>query len=66
MQEWQERVVDEFTELNSKLKKLEEFITVNPSFKNANEFEKTRLRDQHMYMTKYSEILHSRIVHFKG
>lgn len=64
MQEWQQRVVDEANELDSKLQKLELFINTNPNFKNLNPYEAQRLKDQHYYMTKYSEVLHSRIVHF--
>ena len=64
MLEWQKRVLDECKELDSKVKKLELFILNNPEFYHTNDYEQRRLKDQLFFMTKYSEILHSRIIHF--
>jgi hypothetical protein len=64
MQEWQTRVVIELKELDAKIKALEQFIINSTEFKNINEFERQRLRDQHDAMTRYAQILHSRITHF--
>lgn len=60
----QQRVIDERLELQDKISKLSDFVTVNEIFKNLLEIEKTDLRDQLSFMCLYKEKLDSRISRF--
>ena len=62
----QQRVVDEKTELDEKLKKLTAFIDTNTVFENLPEDEKTRLVRQESCMSEYSKILGERIAAFSA
>lgn len=64
MQPHQQRVVDEKTELDSKLTKLNQFIAENPLFQKLDDAERDRLFRQRTVMTHYSEILKQRIAAF--
>lgn len=60
----QQRVVDEKSELDTKIKALGRFIGSSPSFETICDGEKERLKEQHCIMLKYSEILGKRIAAF--
>lgn len=64
MQPHQQRVVDEKTELDIKVKALDLFISTNPMFQKLDEAECTRLIKQLSYMAMYSDILGQRIAAF--
>ena len=64
MQPHQQRVVDEKTELDDKLTKLNQFITESPIFTNLDDREKSRLIAQKAHMEGYSDILGERIASF--
>lgn len=63
MQPHQQRVIDEKTELDGRLKKLNAFID-GEIFKGLPEDERTRLRKQVGYMKCYSYVLEERIAAF--
>jgi hypothetical protein len=63
MQPHQQRVVDEKTELDEKLSKLESFFETN-IFKSIPEQEQLRLKRQAIIMAAYSDILQERITAF--
>lgn len=60
MEAHQQRVVDEKTELDVKLKKLSDFLETD-KFKSLDEKERYLLKRQHEYMSNYSDILEERI-----
>ena len=64
MQPHQQRVVDEKTELDGKLEKLNAFIDGSDIFAGLPEDERTRLRKQAGFMKGYSDILGERIAAF--
>jgi hypothetical protein len=64
MQPHQQRVVDEKTELDDKLVKLDAFIVGSEIFKDLPEDERTRLRKQAGFMKGYSDVLGDRIAAF--
>lgn len=63
MELFQQRVVDEKTELDIKVLKLETFLNTD-IFKSLDKDEQVRLVQQYVVMKRYSEILQSRINHF--
>jgi len=68
MQPHQQRVVDEKSELDTKLEKLKAFIgNLNPSaiFEGLPPVERGRLIRQASIMEEYSDVLRERIVNFK-
>ena len=64
MEAHQQRVVDEKTELDEKLEKLNSFITSSPIFGELPTAEKNRLERQKVYMLLYSHVLQERIEAF--
>lgn len=60
----QQRVVDEQTELEVKLKGLREFIRLNPVFDTLPSEDKTLMKTQMDLMSAYSNILGLRIARF--
>ena len=64
MEAHQQRVVDEKTELDEKLDKLNSFIESNPIFGELPNAEKDRLNRQEVYMSLYSKVLGERIEAF--
>lgn len=64
MQPYQQRVVDEKSELDSKILNLLKFIETNDNFKSLPADEKDRLQNQSVIMEKYSLILGQRITAF--
>lgn len=64
MKPHQQRVVDEKTELDSKLTKLGEFIEGSAIFKLLDEAEQARLVRQRGLMSQYSDVLGERITAF--
>lgn len=66
LQPHQQRVVDEKTELDAKLTKLNQFIAESPIFKGLDDAEKSRLLVQKAHMEGYSAILGERIHAFKA
>lgn len=64
MQPHQQRVVDEKSELDDKLKKLGEFIESSPIFAGLPDVEQRRMLRQKYCMNEYSEILGERIAAF--
>lgn len=63
MQPHQQRVVDEKTELDSKIEKLNAFIN-SEAIKKVDEQEQFRLGAQSVAMQRYSDILAERIANF--
>ena len=64
MQEFQQRVVDEKTELDDKIQKLTAFVG-GTIFASIDDTERSRLSIQLQHMNGYSEILGQRIGNFK-
>lgn len=64
MKPFQQRVVDEKTELDGKLELLEKFIHENELFQKLPEAEQLRMVRQKNAMKEYSEILGERIAAF--
>ncbi len=64
MEDYQQRVVDEKTELDKKAKALSEFIWCSDTFKSLCPKEQERLKEQNDIMWQYSEILDARISAF--
>lgn len=64
MTPYQQRVVDEKTELDKKARALSDFIGHNPIFETLDQAEQERLREQNDVMWQYSEILGARIAAF--
>lgn len=64
MQEHQQRVVDEKTELDEKLVKLSDFLATNPLFNDLDPAEQDRLKRQNDIMLEYSQVLEERIIAF--
>lgn len=64
MEAFQQRVIDEKTELDSKLEKLTTFIQ-GDLYTNLEKDERLRLIRQTSYMRSYSDILTERIAAFK-
>lgn len=64
MQPHQQRVVDEKSELDEKLEKLEKFIHENDFFQKLPSDEQERMCRQQNAMKKYSEVLGERIAAF--
>lgn len=64
MQDYQQRVIDEKTELDAKLERLTTFITGSSIYAALPEVEKDCLSRQHTAMTQYSGILAERIAGF--
>lgn len=64
MQPHQQRVVDEKTELDIKLEKLEQFILSNSLFQKLSTDEQIRMCRQQNAMKSYSEVLGERIAAF--
>jgi hypothetical protein len=56
-----ERLLDERTELQRKIKTLNFFIKVAPNYKELNDFQKSALVEQLEVMKKYLDILNVRI-----
>ena len=63
MQPHQQRVVDEKTELDGKLEKLQAFMFTS-IHDGLPEDEKTRLKEQSVHMASYSRVLGERIAAF--
>mgnify|MGYP000031477435 CR=1 FL=1 len=61
---FQQRVVDERSDLDAKIKKLADFIVLSPIFKALPGDEKQRLYRQHAAMRAYSAVLGERIEAF--
>lgn len=64
MKPHQQRVVDEKTELDNKLEKLNDFVQRNPLFLSLPIEEQERLKQQSFVMAQYSSILGERIAAF--
>jgi hypothetical protein len=64
MQAFQQRVVDEKTELDKKLDNLTQFIKSSKTYLELPEPERARLLEQRLTMQRYSEILAERIAAF--
>lgn len=64
LQPHQQRVVDEKTELDEKLSKLDQFIAESPIFKKLESEDRMLLEEQFRAMTEYSNILYNRINRF--
>jgi len=64
MKDFQQRVVDEKTELDKKAKALSDFIGLDDVFLSLAADEQERMKEQNDVMWKYSEILGSRIADF--
>ncbi len=64
LEPWQQRVVDEKSELDKKAKDLSSFIGNSQIFETLDAEEQERLREQNELMWQYSEILGARIVAF--
>jgi len=65
MKDWQQRVVDEQKELDTKRQKLSDFIS-NPANATMDRDEMNLLISQYRVMTSYSTILGTRIARFKS
>ena len=63
METYQQRVVDEKSELDDKRKKLEEFLYTD-TFVSLNDGERGLLQTQYILMGNYSDVLQSRIEGF--
>lgn len=61
---YQQRVVDEKSDLDIKANALSQFIGLNPFFEKIKPEEQERMKEQNDVMWKYSEILASRIASF--
>lgn len=66
MQEHGARVLDEKRELDLKLVKLMQFITLSPVFAGLYEVQQELLRNQRDHMIRYSDVLADRIGWFCG
>lgn len=64
MQPHQRRVVEEKNDLDTRAKKLSDFIGLNPAFDEIDSAEQERLKEQCEIMWQYSEILGKRIAAF--
>ena len=64
MEAYQQRVVDEKSELDERLGKLIEFIEESPTFPRLPDDEKNRLRRQKDCMQNYSDVLGERVAAF--
>ena len=64
MKPHQQRVVDEKTELDDKLSKLEDFVCRNPLYLSLDGEEQERLMRQKFLMGEYSVVLGERIAAF--
>ncbi len=64
MKDFQQRVVDEKSELEGKLEKLQAFFS-NDIFQNLPKDEQTRLANQERVMSEYVKILAERIQNFQ-
>ena len=64
LQPHEQRVVDEKSELDAKLKKLDEFIETSPIFLSLSPRAQSLLYYQGLIMTEYSNILDQRISEF--
>jgi len=64
MQQYQQRVIDEKTEIDARAKALGEFIGRNPVFETIDPEEQERMKFQNGIMWQYSEILGDRIAAF--
>lgn len=64
MQPHQQRVVDEKAQLDERLTKLNEFIALNPIFRDLPPAEQHRLSQQSAFMWGYSNVLAERIAAF--
>lgn len=65
MEGYQKRVIDERDELESKLKKLSDFV-LTKEYEELSIEEKTRLIRQKLIMNLYTQVLFERIENFKG
>ena len=65
MQNFQTRVVDEKTELDEKIGKLNDFLAMNPVYQALPNAEQARLLRQITVMREYSDILGERIAAFQ-
>jgi len=65
MEPYQERVVEEKTELDVKIEKLHRFMMTS-GFDKLSELERDRLVRQHIAMSQYSGVLGERINGFTG
>lgn len=61
---FQQRVVDEKTDLDAKHDSLDSFIKAGTTFLTLDGAEQTRLVEQRFHMSKYSEVLGRRIAAF--
>jgi len=64
MLNYQKRVIEEKSELNKKIKDLDNFINVSDIFKTIDKYEQIRIVTQLRIMEAYSEILTNRIDNF--
>lgn len=65
-QPYQQRVIDEKTELDIKAKALSDFIGLSELFPKLDPLEQERLKEQNDIMWQYSEVLGERIKAFKA
>ena len=63
LKDWQQRVVDEAAELSKKITTLERFISSGGTLI-LNDFDRTDMNMQVVYMRKYLDILNNRIRRF--
>lgn len=61
----EQRVIDEFTELSSKIDKLSDFVSNSPIFSKLAILESNLLLEQLEYMKQYAKVLNQRIRIFK-
>lgn len=61
----QQRVIDEKSELDERLRKLNEFIDSSPVFDTLDQAEQDRLNEQAFHMENYSKVLGERIAAFE-
>jgi len=61
MEPYQKRILVEEKELDTKIKKLGDFINMSPDYDTLSEEEKVRLTRQFWYMRDYSFVLRERI-----
>lgn len=65
MQEWQQRVIEEYDELKGRTDKLEIFRN-GDSWDNLDIIDQTLLENQYLFMIGYGNILEKRIERFEG
>ena len=64
MEGYQQRVIDEKTDIEAKVNKLNDFIGYNPAFDKIDPAEQERMKEQNDIMWQYVEVLGRRIAAF--